>query len=161
MRTSAEGLQTIFRTRPSVVPPLMGFWFFLIGTVAVAILLRDSDLLAIVVSLVLGVMLMIIVGYSIISILAVRYELTNQYLAMPYRGKKVRVMLDKITLAQCHQTFFQRLLGTGDAHLKATVNFELVTLRLRNIPECPRRVDQIITAVEAAGGVRVRSQHTD
>lgn len=160
VRSSAEGLQTIFRTRPSVVPPLLGFWFFLIGTVAIAILLRDSAVMALIVSLVLGIMLMIIVGYAIISILAIHYELTNQYLTMPYRGKRVRVMLERITLAQCHQNFFQRLLGTGDAHLKATVNFELVTLRLRNIPECQRRVDQILSAVEAAGGVRVRSHNS-
>ncbi len=155
-RIYSEGTQVIFRTRPSIVPALVGFWVFLIGTVAVAVLLRSASWLAIGLSVGLGLLLMLIVAYALIRNFAVRYELTNTHMLIRFRGKRVRVPVSDITSAKCRQTFFQRVLGTGDVLIKAIVNQELASLRLRNIPECKRRVEQIQSAVNVGGGVDIR-----
>lgn len=151
-RSTAEPLHTIFRTRPSQVPALLAFWFFFLGTTAVAIMLRSASELALGFSVVLGLFLMLIVVYALIRNFSVRYELTNRYLDLPFRGQKTRVAVGEITQAECRQTFLQRLIGTGDVRLKAAVKHELANLRMRNIPDCKNRVEQIHAAVSNAGG---------
>ena len=143
---AAEPTQTIFRTRPSLVPALFGFWVFLFGSIAVGVLLDSVTPLGLPISAGLGFILILIVIYAVVVNFSTRYELTNHYLALRHRGQRVRVPIEEISQANCRQTFFQRMIGTGDVLLKAAVTHELTTLRMRNIPDCRRKVEQIRAA---------------
>lgn len=142
-----EGAQLIFRTRPSVVIALIGFWVFLAGASALGYLLRGDLVLALVFGAGLGLVLEAIVVYAIISNFAVRYELTNQQLTLRFRGKRTRIPVEDIYHAEYRQTFVQQIIGAGDVLIEAVVNGELARLRMRNIPECKRRTDQIKSVI--------------
>lgn len=139
----AEKPHVIFRTRPTIVPILAAFWLFLIGAIAIAYLLRENPVLALSLALGLGLVLELIVIYAAVRTLSTRYELTDQYLALRLHGKRVRVALPDVYAVECVQSAMQRLLGAGDLRIDAAVNGELAHLRMRNIPQCKQRLEQI------------------
>jgi hypothetical protein len=150
-RVEDEAAQVIFRTRPSIVAALIGFWVFLAGAIITGMLLRGVPLLSIALPVGLFVIFEAIVLYVVIRNLAVRYELTTQVLTLRFRGKRQRVPVSDIFRAEYHQTFFQRLLGAGDVIVDAAVNGEMARLRMRNISRCKLRVEQIEKVIKDLG----------
>jgi hypothetical protein len=147
---SNDPARLIFRTRPSVAPALGAFWMFAVGVIMVGLLLQSAPELATTLSIGLGVLLLAIVVYAVVRNMAARYELTNHALTLRFRGKRVRVPIADLFAVDCRQGFFQKLLGTGDVLLDASVNGELSHLKLRNIPNCPHRVQQIEEQIREA-----------
>jgi hypothetical protein len=68
-------------------------------------------------------------------------------LTVRFRGKRARIPIADIYNAVCTQSFIQRLLGTGNIEIDASVGGQLSHLRLRNIPRCRQRTDQIMYLV--------------
>lgn len=146
----ASGEQIIFRTRPSLVLALLGFWTFLIGSVVVAVLLRDSPVLSLTLGIGLVIFLELIFIFAVLRIMSTRYELTDRTLLLRFRGKPVRIPHSDIYSAELRQSAVQQLLGTGDIHLRAAVKGELAELRIRNIPEARERIKQIQSLLKPA-----------
>ena len=138
----------IFRTRPSLVPALACFWLFLFGSIFIASMLSETPDLGLMLAAVIGVLLELVVIYAALRIFAVRYELTNQQLTLRFRGKRVQVDIPDIYNVECKQSLAQKLIGTGDVNLDLAVNGELAHLRMRNIPNCKRRTDQLLYLVK-------------
>ncbi len=143
--TSEEGStqQRIFRTRPSMVPALACFWLFFFGAILLASLVGSASknlLLAVVGA---GVILEIVVLLVILLNFRSTYELTNRSLNMRIRAKKSHIALSDILHVEPRRTSFQKTRGTADLIIDAIVSGELVHLRLRDIPDFQRRIDQI------------------
>ncbi len=143
--------QVIFRTRPSLVLTLAGFWLFLLGAALVAFLLRDTPTLALGLGVGLGALLELIVLYVLVRNLTARYQMTETALTLRFRGKRARILISDIFSAECRQSSFQQMIGIGDVLVDATVNNELVQLRMRGIPDCHRRAEQIMQFVRNRG----------
>jgi hypothetical protein len=141
-------IRPIFRSRPSLVPALACFWLFLIGALIIASLLGEAPEIGLPFAGGLAFILELIVLYVIVRGLAERYELTNQQLTMRFRGKRASIPIANIYSAEMNQTFLQRLIGVGNIEIEAAVNGELARLRLRNVPHCQLRTDQIQNLVK-------------
>ena len=127
------------------------FWLFLIGAILIGALLGQNPQVGLLLSAGLGFILEMIVLYAIIRTLAVRYELTSQQLTLRFQGRRARVPVSDIYHAEMKQSFFQRILGIGDIDIDAAVNGQLAHLRMRNIPQCRLRADQITHLVREHG----------
>jgi membrane protein YdbS with pleckstrin-like domain len=143
--------QLVFRSRPSLVPALICFWLFLIGAILIGALLSQSPSVGLLLSAGLGLILEMIVLYAILRTLAVRYELTSQQLTLRFQGKRARVPISDIYNAEMKQSFLQRMIGIGDIDIDAAVNGQLAHLRMRNIPQCQLRAEQIMHLVKEHG----------
>lgn len=95
----------------------------------------------------LGLVLEIVVIYTVIRIMAVRYELTSQQLTLRFRGKRARIPVSDIYHAELTQTAMQRLIGTGNIEIDASVDGQLAHLQMRNVPQCRQRTEQILSLV--------------
>ncbi|RPJ37458.1 MAG: PH domain-containing protein [Chloroflexi bacterium] len=147
----------IFRTRPSLVPPLICFWVFLFGAAGVGALLSGgmpaltmplsiADLgpyTGLLLALGLGLLLELVVIYVMIRNFAARYELTTRTLTVRFRGKRARIAVMDVYGAECRQSGFQRIFGIGTLDLDVSVKGELAQVSLRDIPHCQRRIEQI------------------
>jgi hypothetical protein len=155
----------IFKVRPSNVPALLSFWVFFFGALIV-----NSQINAIkpdgvfqsegflegmpiavfgmLFALVLGLLLEIVVLYVVIRNMRTHYELTSASLSLPFRGRPTRIPIRDIYHAVCHQTSFQRLYGAGDLQVDAAVQGELAHVRLRNIPGCHKRAEEIAYLIQ-------------
>jgi hypothetical protein len=142
--TDAPPSRTIFRVRPSQVPALLFFWVFLFGALLVGKLLGSIPQLAFPLTGGLWFLLELVVLYVIIRNLTVRYELTNQALNMRFLGKRAHIRTADIFDAQMSQSFLQQIIGIGHIDLHVTINGELAHVRLRDIPQCRTRLDQIL-----------------
>lgn len=141
--------RVIFRTRPSVVPALIAFWVFFFGSVAAANILSQADMMVgLIFGLVIGFLLELVIVYIAIRNMRIRYELTNRQISLPYQGKQVNIAIPDIFHAECQQTFWQRLVGLGDIRLDAIVGGELARLRMRDVPQCDVRAQQIMYLVK-------------
>lgn len=142
---AATSARTIFRARPSLVPALLCFWLFLFGSIAVAGLLSGaSDInMGLLLAGALLLILEIVVVYTAIRNLGVRYELTSQQLTLRYRGKRARIPTQEICHAELSQSFLQRLIGIGNIDIDGAVNGELAHVRMHNIPQARQRIEQI------------------
>lgn len=135
--------QRIFRTRPSMVPALACFWLFFFGAILLASLVGSTSKNIILAVVACGTILEILVLFVILRNFRSTYELTNQSLKMRIRGKKSSISLSDILHVEPRRTSFQKTRGTADLIIDAIVSGELVHLRLRDIPEFQRRIDQI------------------
>lgn len=133
----------IFRTRPSLILALFLFWAFLFGSIGISNLLSDMGNFAILFATGLGLILELIVLFAIIRIMRTRYELTDQQLIVPFRGKKVGIPITDIFHAECRQSTLQKIFGNGDIHVNAVIENELAVVRLRDISGCKQRVRQL------------------
>ena len=141
--------KAIFRTRPSVVPALIAFWVFFFGSVAAANILSQANMMAgLIFGLVIGFLLELVIVYIAIRNLRIRYELTSRHISLPHHGKQVQILIPDIFHAECQQTFLQRLVGLGDIRLDAIVGGELARLRMRDVPQCDVRAQQIMYLVK-------------
>ncbi len=70
---------------------------------------------------------------------------------MRFQGKRARVPVSDIYNAEMKQSFLQRMLGIGDIDIDAAVNGQLAHLRMRNIPQCRLRAEQIMHLVREHG----------
>jgi hypothetical protein len=135
--------QRIFRTRPSMVPALACFWLFFFGTILLAGLVGSTSKNIILSVVGVGVILEIVVLFVILRNFRSTYELTNRSLNMRIHGKKSSISLSDILHVEPRRTSFQKTRGTADLLIDSIVSGELVHLRLRDIPEFQRRIDQI------------------
>jgi uncharacterized membrane protein YdbT with pleckstrin-like domain len=143
-RAAADpNVRVIFRSRPSLVPALICFWLFLIGALIVAGLLSSVPTVGLPLAGGLAFLLEFIVLYTIIRTMAARYELTSQQLTLRFRGKRVTIPIENIYNAELNQTTVQRLIGIGNIEIDASVGGELAHVKLRNIPQCKQRAEQI------------------
>jgi hypothetical protein len=135
--------QRVFRIRPSLVPALACFWIFFLGTVFLVSLLSGLNELGYFISAGIGIFLEIIVIFVIVRNFRTQYELTDQYLSLPFRGKKSRIPVSDLLHMEIRRSFWQKIRGTADILLDGIVANELTTLRMRDIPGYQKRVDQI------------------
>jgi tetratricopeptide (TPR) repeat protein len=133
----------IFRTRPSMVPALASFWLFFFSTILLASLVSGIATAAPLFVIGFGALLQFIVLFVIVRNFRQAYELTDQALVMRFRGKRISIPVSDILHVEPKRTIWQRIRGTADLAIDADVAGELVHLRLRDIPEFQRRIDQI------------------
>ncbi len=138
-----SNVRVVFRSRPSVVPALICFWLFLIGALIVASLLSTVPEVGLPLAGGLALILEFIVLYTIIRTMSTRYELTNQHLALRFRGKRVTIPVENIYSATLKQTMLQQFIGIGHIEIDASVGGELARVKLRNISQCKQRAEQI------------------
>jgi hypothetical protein len=141
--------QMVFRTRPSLVPALLAFWVFFFGAVLIARLLRDNPEVSLPLALGLGVLLELVVLFVIIRNYSTRYVLTTRQLSLPFKGRRVKIPLSSIQHAEERQSTLQGIIGVGDVMIDAAVGGQLVHLRMRDVPEFQRRMEQLQKNIKA------------
>lgn len=145
---SAEPGILIFKTRPSVVYSLIFFWVFFAGSILLINLIPGGEnYFNFIVAGIVGLVLELIVLVVAIRNLRTRYELTSTELSLPFYGKKIMVSNSDIYCADVRQSFLQKLLGNGDILLDGAVDQQLVRLRMRDVPGCTRRAEQINSVI--------------
>jgi hypothetical protein len=135
--------QQIFRTRPSIVLGLAFFWIFFFGAMLISWLLPETQTAASGFAGILWLILELIVVYVLIRNFRTRYILTSSCVIMPIQGKKAVIPLNEIYHADVRQTWLQKFIGCGDIWLNGIANESLAHLRMRDVPECKRRLTQI------------------
>lgn len=142
----------IFRTRPSLVQALATFWVFFFGVILIGGLLSGAPGLTpetkFLFLLGVGLALELVVLYVVIRRYRMRYELTSQQLTVPFRGRAVKIPAADIFGAECRQSFMQKILSIGDVIVDAAASGELARVRLRDIPDCRKRTEQILSLVK-------------
>jgi hypothetical protein len=150
-----EKAPVIFKTRPSQVPALVGFWVIFFGAVIVGAQLAPLRFLGLAIAGGLWLILEISVLYVVIQNSHTRYELTEESLNLRSKplARRLKVTLRKggwlnipildIVHLETHRSRFQQLIGTGDILLDAAVNGVLTRLQLRSIPDLEKRARQI------------------
>lgn len=146
-----QSARLVFRTRPSSLPALLCFWLFLFGAYAIGALLMDSPLIGLPLAAGIGILLELIVLYVLIRNMSVQYELTTYQLTYQSRGKRAQILIPNLLNVELAHSFLQRLLGIGDIEIDAAVNGQLAHLRLRNIPRCRLRFEQLRDLVRKHG----------
>jgi hypothetical protein len=153
---SGDDERIIFRTRPSLVQSLATFWLFFFGALAIgAVLFRIPDIppgMAFVAALAVWLVFELFVLYVAIRRFRTHYELTGQSISMPFRGRRVKIPIADVLSAECRQSSTQKLLSIGDVAVDAVVAGELAHLRLRDIPDCQKRAEQIAYLARDHGG---------
>lgn len=91
----------------------------------------------------LGLLLESVVLYVVIRNMRTHYELSSASLTMPFRGRRTSIPVRDIYQVECRQSFLQRLYGAGDVLVNAAVQGELANLRLRSVPGCDKRAQEI------------------
>jgi hypothetical protein len=129
------------------VPVLLTFWLFIAGVLVLASLLSSLPGLVLPVAGGLGGLLLLVVLYAAIRNAATRYLFDGTALHLPFRGRRASVPVEQIYAAECRQTFFQRILQTGDIFVHGLVRGELVRLRMRNVPGCRKIAGQLQSAI--------------
>lgn len=135
--------QRIFRIRPSLVPALTSFWFFFILLVAIYNLLGEPSTTTFAIIAVLFLIFEFIVLYVIVRNFRTVYELTDQYLSLPIQGKKAKLFNSDVLHIEPIRTFWQKIRGTADLLIDGVIDGKLTHLRLRDITDYKRRMDQI------------------
>jgi hypothetical protein len=85
----------------------------------------------------------LVLVYTLTRMYKTRYELTTQALSLPQLNQQVEVPLPSIVSIETQQSAFQKLLGTGDIILDASIDGVLINLRVPNIPNVNQRAEQI------------------
>lgn len=144
--------RTIFRTRPSLVQALATFWLFFFGILAIGFVLLNTPGLSedtiFIFTLVFGVVFELIVLYVVIRRYRTRYELTTQQLILPFRKHMVKIPLADIFGVECQQSLIQKILSIGDINIDTVAEGELTRLRMREVPDCRKRTDQILSLLQ-------------
>lgn len=156
---SETNARKIFNVRPSNIPAVLAFWVFFLGSLYIGGRINAINpggtfeggawegmpfaLFGLIFSLGLGLVLTIVVLYVILRNTRTHYELTSASLTLPFRGKRTRIPIHEIYSVDCHQSFFQKLYGAGDVLLDAAVRSELAHVRMRSVPGCHKRVEEI------------------
>lgn len=157
--TSEENARKIFNVRPSNIPAVLAFWLFFFGSLFLGGQINALNpggtfqegpwegmpfaLFGMLFSLGLGLALTVVVMYVVLRNARTHYELTSASLTLPFRGKRARIPIHEIYSVDCRQSFFQKLYGAGDVLLDAAVKGELAHVRLRSVPGCHKRVEEI------------------
>lgn len=156
---SETNARKIFNVRPSNIPAVLSFWVFFFGSLFVGGQINALNpggtfeggawegmpfaLFGMIFSLGLGLVLAVVVLYVILRNSRTHYELTSASLTLPFRGRRTRIPIHEIYSVDCHQSFFQKLYGAGDVLMDAAVQGELAHVRLRSVPGCHKRVEEI------------------
>ncbi len=144
--------QVIFRTRPSLVQALATFWLFFFGTLGIGWIMADipgfSTETVFFTTLTVGLVLELIVVYVVIRRYRMRYELTSQWITLPFRGRAAKIPVTDILGVECRQSFMQKILSIGNVDIHAVASGELARLQMRDIPDCQKRVEQILTLAQ-------------
>jgi hypothetical protein len=162
-----EKAPVIFKTRPSQVPALLGFWVIFFGVIIVGGQLAPLRYIGLAFSAGLWLILEISVLYVVIQNFRTRYELTEESLNLRSAplARRLKVTLRKggwlnipildIVHLETRRSRFQQLIGTGDILLDAAVNGVLTQLQLRSIPDLDKRARQIKSLMEEQDHVAV------
>ncbi len=155
----------IFKTRPSNIPALMAFWLFFFGALFIGSQVNALNpggtiqaegflegmpfaIFGLLFSLGLGLLLEFVVVFVVIRNMRTRYELTSASLTIPFRGRRTRIPVRDIYHVECRQSFMQRLYGAGDVLVNTVVQGELNQVRLRSIPKCDKRAQEIAYLIQ-------------
>ncbi len=142
-------VRVIFRTRPSLVQALVTFWLFFFGTIAIGFLISGNPGLSentiFIFTLVYGSVFELIVLYVVVRRYRMQYELDNQQLTLPFRGRPVKIPVGDIFGVEVRQSLAQKVLSIGDIAIDTVAGGELAHLRMRDVPDCRKRADQILS----------------
>ena len=149
----------IFDARPSNIPAVLAFWLFFLGSLFIGGQINALDpggtiqegalegmpfaLFGLIFAFGLGLALSVVVLYVILRNTRTHYALTSASLTLPFRGRRTRIPIHEIYSVDCRQSFFQKLYGAGDVMLDAAVQGELAHVRLRSVPGCHKRAEEI------------------
>jgi hypothetical protein len=135
--------QRIFRIRPSLVPALACFWLFFIGAIILFSLLQGLSQISYFIAGGVAILLEVIVLFVLLRNFRAQYELTDQYLKVPFRGKKTIIPISDLLHIEERRTFWQKIRGTADILIDVVVGGELTHLRMRDISNFQKRLEQI------------------
>lgn len=141
------------KARPSQVPVLLAFWLFFGGVLALVWLMRDLPGLMLPVAGALAGLMLLVTIYSAIRNSVTRYSFDGLALTAPLRGKRISLPIQQIHDVELHQSFFQRIIQTGNVNVYGTLHGELVRVQLRNIAGCRRFAEAIQAALQSTGQV--------
>lgn len=165
---SEANARKIFDVRPSNIPAVLAFWLFFLGSLFVGGQINALDpggtiqegawegmpfaLFGMIFSFGLGLALTVVVFYVVLRNARTHYTLTSASLTLPFRGRRARIPIHEIYSVDCRQSFFQKLYGAGDVLLDAAVQGELAHVRLRGVPGCHKRVEEIAYLIRDNSG---------
>jgi hypothetical protein len=140
--------QQIFKTRPSLAQALIAFWSMFLIVWIMNGLLQESAQLELSLSLMTCGITGSLVIYLLVILSLTRYELTTRALSIGTPGKRTIIPIYHILDVTSQQSRLQKILGTADIVVEASVAGELRQMRLHNLSDHKKYLEPLAAVVQ-------------